>query len=695
MGLLAPLYALAALAIAGPIILHLIRRQPQGQMQFSSLMFLSPSPPRLTRRSRLDNLWLLLLRALAVVLIAIAFARPYMRQDSFLNNALSGRRIVMLLDTSGSMQRAEVWTGANEAADDLLDSLSPQDHVSLYTIDDQLTTVLAIDDSSNSDGAASQQATRAALQSLKPTWNPTALGNGLKSIVDLLTSAAIAGKVDPTAKNEVVLITDLHSGCQLETLQGFPWPENIQLDVRHVHPAVPGNARVSLMQTAEDEPDEEESVFRVRVENDSDSKAQILSLNWAGSAGPLAEGTTTIQVPPGQIRVVPLVARPPRSDRISLTGDAWDADNAAFVADPVVAVERIVFCGGPAEKTEDDLAYFLEQAPLGTELVRREIIRVKPEELAVILSEPETKGVVLEPLAALAEQTDSLKRFARDGGVVIVCLSREVTDAPQVAKWLGSLLDVIDLQIIEAPTREFALLSRIDFQHPVFAPLADPRFNDFGKLRFWSHRQVTFPKEAPLKVVAAFDDNNPLLLERQLDMGRMWVLSAGWQPTASGLALSSKFIPIMMSLLDPNGRTRKKQLIYEVGERIDASEFGDLHVADSQGQPLDAGQYELSEDVLTFRKPGLFWLEGGQVRRQVAIQVPAAESRLTPLDIALFEQYGVTLGKVASDAQRRESLRQLQVNELESKQRLWQWLISGCILVLAVETFLAGWLHRR
>jgi hypothetical protein len=65
------------------------------------------------------------------------------------------------------------------------------------------------------------------------------------------------------------------------------------------------------------------------------------------------------------------------------------------------------------------------------------------------------------------------------------------------------------------------------------------------------------------------------------------------------------------------------------------------------------------------------------------------------LDLDQFAQYGITLGKVASDSERRESLRQLQVSELESKQRLWQWLIAGCLVVLAVETFLAGWLYRR
>ncbi len=52
MSFLTPFYVLGALAIAAPIILHLIRRTPKGEVPFSSLMFLAPTPPRLTRRSR-------------------------------------------------------------------------------------------------------------------------------------------------------------------------------------------------------------------------------------------------------------------------------------------------------------------------------------------------------------------------------------------------------------------------------------------------------------------------------------------------------------------------------------------------------------------------------------------------------------------------------------------------------------------
>ena len=69
MSLLTPLYVLGLMAVAAPVVFHLIRRTPRGEVPFSSLMFLSPTPPRLTRRSRLDNLLLLLLRRLLLLLL--------------------------------------------------------------------------------------------------------------------------------------------------------------------------------------------------------------------------------------------------------------------------------------------------------------------------------------------------------------------------------------------------------------------------------------------------------------------------------------------------------------------------------------------------------------------------------------------------------------------------------------------------
>ncbi|MBM3846698.1 MAG: alpha-1-antitrypsin, partial [Verrucomicrobia bacterium] len=78
MSLLAPLFLIGAAAIALPILFHLIRRTIREKQVFSSLMFLQPTPPRVTRQNRLENLLLLLARCAVIALLALAFARPFL-----------------------------------------------------------------------------------------------------------------------------------------------------------------------------------------------------------------------------------------------------------------------------------------------------------------------------------------------------------------------------------------------------------------------------------------------------------------------------------------------------------------------------------------------------------------------------------------------------------------------------------------
>src|SRR5947209_19707839 len=98
MGVLAPLYLAGLAALSLPLIFHLVRRTPRGRHDFSSLMFLVPSPPRLTRRSRLDQLLLLLMRLTALTLLAFAFARPFLRRTATLAmEDLPARRVAIVV----------------------------------------------------------------------------------------------------------------------------------------------------------------------------------------------------------------------------------------------------------------------------------------------------------------------------------------------------------------------------------------------------------------------------------------------------------------------------------------------------------------------------------------------------------------------------------------------------------------------
>src|SRR6266581_2384211 len=99
MSFLAPLFLLGALAVALPVVFHLIRRTTRERTPFSSLMFLSPSPPRLTRRSRLEHILLLLLRCAIICLLALGFARPFLKKALPPAPPSAARRLLLLVDT--------------------------------------------------------------------------------------------------------------------------------------------------------------------------------------------------------------------------------------------------------------------------------------------------------------------------------------------------------------------------------------------------------------------------------------------------------------------------------------------------------------------------------------------------------------------------------------------------------------------
>ena len=73
-------------------------------------MFLRADPPKVTRKSRLEDILLLLVRCALLAVMALAFSRPFMRNTVTAgHDATIGQRIVLLIDTSASMQRAGIW----------------------------------------------------------------------------------------------------------------------------------------------------------------------------------------------------------------------------------------------------------------------------------------------------------------------------------------------------------------------------------------------------------------------------------------------------------------------------------------------------------------------------------------------------------------------------------------------------------
>src|SRR5262249_20222824 len=101
MTFLTPLFLAGLATLAVPVLVHLIQRERKRVVEFPSLMFVRRIPYQSVRRRRIRHWALLLLRAAAITLIVIAFARPFLRQGASAAAATSGaREIVILLDQS-------------------------------------------------------------------------------------------------------------------------------------------------------------------------------------------------------------------------------------------------------------------------------------------------------------------------------------------------------------------------------------------------------------------------------------------------------------------------------------------------------------------------------------------------------------------------------------------------------------------
>ena len=143
-------------------------------------MFLRPTTQRVTRRRKLEDLLLLLLRCLCLVLLATGFARPFFTSaDVPPAAATAGRQLILLVDTSASMKREGLWGKARSVAEKYLGQTAPGDQVALLTFDRQPHTLVSFAEWSSWALAQRAALARQRLAAVSPGWMGTQLGPGL------------------------------------------------------------------------------------------------------------------------------------------------------------------------------------------------------------------------------------------------------------------------------------------------------------------------------------------------------------------------------------------------------------------------------------------------------------------------------------------------------------------------------------
>ncbi len=687
MSFLTPLYVLAVAAVSLPIMFHLIRRTPRGRHAFSSLMFLTASPPRLTRRSRLEHLLLLLLRALALALLAFAFARPFFREAVHLTlDDARARRLAIVVDASASMRRSGVWQQAGSEIERVLSQLETGDEVAYFVFDDRVQTVVDFQPASRE---RQMELVRHEFSQTAPTWGGTNLGLALVTAADALTVANDLRQSD--AALQIVLISDLQRGARLDALQAYDWPQEVAVSVKRIAAAAPSNATLRVL-TDGGQADSDE--LRVKVTNSIDSAVDQFRVGWEGGVD--GDQRLAIYVPPGQNRVIRLSreGRAASSGRIVLKGDDAPFDNVFHTVPLQKEQVLVAYLGDDQPDDPDGLRYYLELALADTFLRQVEVVgpeqveRLSLRERSALSDLPRPELVVAaQPLSE--ELLEQLEVYIDRGGCLLVVL-KEPAAAVQLANFVE---EVTISDEAEGAVEEggYVMLSEIDFSHPLFSAFAQPQYNDFTKIHFWNHVRMQMPEQDSIRVLARFDDGSPALWEKCAGDGKLIVITSGWDPLDSQLALSTKFVPLLTGILEQASGGAAMLPGYTVHDRValpaDASQ---VTRPDGQQVQLPAEQARFSATDL----PGVYqarW-DGGQ--QSFAVNLASAESETSRLDGERLEQLGVQLGTHTSRSEELKRQRQLRDIELEGRQKVWRWLIVAAMGVLLVETCVAGRFSR-
>lgn len=506
---LSPWFLAGMAAVGIPILLHLFARQAAQEVRFSATRFVPAAPVEFVKRRRVTDLLLLLLRCVALVLLALAFARPYFTDAG---TAANTPVTLVAIDTSLSMSGADTWRAAQAEAVKAIDAAPSGAPVAVLGFDAAGRVVFP--------ASADRGAARRAVEELRP-------GAGSTSLAAIVPPALEALAERP---GTLVVVTDR----QRSGLGGVTTlPAGV--DVRFaVVPAARDNLGVADVERAGS--DLEAAIVNGGL-TDRDAEAQ-LEIDGA------------------------VIARQPASVPASGTVNVRFAGASR---ERGVAVVRVVDVGGLAA---DDARTLVLDRPAGLRVllvvnangtdtggfyVRRALEsspRTQPvdvQELVLPASAWTGQEAQGDPDVILLLGTRGLGRELRErlaslvqaGTGLLVAVGPDV-EAGSLREWFGGSPALRIEQIGEG--QETLAFAPLDVRHAVFSPYSD-RSGAFSRVRF--EQAVRIAPDASTRVLAAFDNGLPALAEYAAGRGRVLLLATDLDARWNQWPVSPTFVPFL------------------------------------------------------------------------------------------------------------------------------------------------------
>lgn len=701
MSFLTPAFLLGALAIAIPILVHLTNREKKDIVEFPSLMFLRKIPYRSVRRQRLRHLLLFALRCLALLLVVLAFARPFFQAPpSATASVLGPREVVFLLDNSYSMGYENRIERAKDAVRAGIQSLGADERASIVLFSDHAEIL----DQPTSDKASLE----AVVDGIHLSARTTRFGPALKLAKKIVDES-------PLSRKEVVLVSDfqrlgfqrddddawLPAGTVLTPVDlSSAETENVALtgvvltrDTVSGRERLEASARVTYKAPAASPPRR----TRIQIELDGRSlQTKPLSLTPNDST---TVGFDPVTLPPGLSR-----------GTIHVDDDALPADNAYhFVLSPGQAIQVLSLDRGAGQRSRS--GFYVDKA---LALGDRPSFKVSTKPLSQLRSSDltATDVVFLNDVSKVTEaEAKLLEGFVSKGGGLLVALG-EASSRNSFGGGASKLLPAPLGNTVDRSRDWGGTLSYLDYGSPVFEIFAAPHTGDFSSAKFF--RYLTFETAVSDGVLGRFDDGAPALVERRIGEGRVLVWTSTLDTFWNDLARQPVFLPFVHRLTEYAAGYAEASSWRQVGEVADLDRYltmmrdrtsavasterdHDLVITSPSSEKIVIPSTE-ERALLPLEEQGFY-----EIRRvgrlgttsslepvSLAVNLDAAESDLARLDpeevVASVSFRGNEVAGASATPAASSDTKQSQ----EGRQRAWWFLLVGAFVFLVSETFLSN-----
>jgi hypothetical protein len=634
-----PIALIALGAALIPLAIHLLQRGQTHPLPFSNLQFLRTLHHSRMRRMRLRQWLLLLLRTLALALIALAFSRPsYQTQGGWWGTPPSIAAVVLLDRSFSTAYRAAAGRHFDQLrlqAERLLDHFNPRDEINVFTFDAEPVLL--------GDGK-DPEALRARLQELTPSAGPTNIENALQAATERL-----AGRT--ARRQEVYLLTDLGRHDWPSVKSQADWLPDAQIYVTDLESAERPNVSVNeiyLDHWLAAVGTQAKLVARLSNHNQRPVTGLETNLYLDGER----VGHQQFDLAPMETRQVEFTVAPRRTGRlggyVEVDDDGLSLDNRRYFTFYIPQTLRVLLLG------KEPAATYYPRRALGAGTLADPLLEVSSA-LLDELDETRLRQIDILVLCNLerlnSDQTAALHHFVAAGGGLAIFPGPQ-SDLSFYNRHLLPGLIPAALQSATGQPATQDQFRRLDPErptHPLFQHLltqinADrPRF-------FAAFELIGRPQLNPL---IQFDDGRPALIESTKDQGRVLLFATPLSLAWSDLPHKGLFVPLMHRLIRHLGQPPGHADTYLIGQSpqrylgpltdntgVQAeSPTGKRFFIEPQ---LNSGRYFWK--IPSVAEPGLWrLLLEGEETDLFAVNVDTQESMLTPVPKARLQQlFGAT-----------------------------------------------------